>query len=138
MTKESQGTWVFVAGTQPQGSSSCIFLPKQRGRPEASGAWGGGWLSSAASIMQGGLADPAPVPHSTLPSPASLAARSPGRWNSTLHSPKGQTESLDRNAYALKIDSRKGFPAGRPEAPFPEWHHLPFCTLKCHPIAQGH
>lgn len=51
---------------------------------------------------------------------------------------KGQDEDRDRNAWILKIDQQRGFPAGRPKAPFPEWHQLPFCALKCHPIAQGH
>lgn len=80
------------------------WLPKQGGRPGAPGARSGSLLSSVNVTLQ-------PVPRRkayqtlslslTLPyllPPFQQPARSPGRQNSAMHSPKGQNEDHDRNA----------------------------------------
>lgn len=134
----SQGTWAFVAGTQPQGSSSCLFLSvaakarREGGQgyqvPGVVAGWVL-WVSPSSRWLAGRPGRPCPCPASSVPQ----AGRTP-----PCTAQKGQDEDRDRNAWILKIDQQRGFPAGRPEAPFPEWHQLPFCALKCHPIAQGH
>lgn len=125
----------LTTGQQPLNISLCSCQGREGGHGhQVPGGGGVSWLNSVDVTQQGGLADPASPPDSTLPSPPACVAASPVPRKAELHIPQspgsqgedGSDHYQDGKACMPKIDEWRGSPAGEPGAPFLNGTIFPF------------